>query len=181
MVFLLRHHIALLCLTAAFSNDITSSVTVESDHQPATSKSLNTYDFATGVITFTLAGSNGGTLTTPSAEVDGLGTYAGFSSPYGIAIDYLYNDFIYISDNSTNHIRQYTISTSQLVTLHPQSDISTPLIGKPRGMVTDNQNHVYLAHGNMISKLTIQNTYATYTAVPVAGNLTGKFSIADYV
>ena len=110
----------------------------------------------------TLAGSG------QAAHKDGYGRHACFYNPCGIAIDYVSNDMLYVSDYSNNCVR--AVSRSGLVSTLGARDSETPL-DSPYGIAVHiesvphggSEATVYVSsyHSHSLAKITPEGRVAT--------------------
>ena len=122
-------------------------------------------DIATGVVS-TFAGDG------TSGNLDGTGTAAKFSAPFGLATDGVN---VYVADRGNNAIRQIVIATGVVTTL------STSFIG-PTGLAVDG-NYLYIAEadGNAIWSHSLRNGTETRLAGwGVAGTSDGNGANVSY-
>lgn len=118
--------------------------------------------------------------------VDGTGTAARFSSPYGLAVDTIGN--VYVADVSYNRIRK--ITPDRVVTTIAGNPNGTwedgPATGAHfgclRGLEVDTRGNLYIADQgyNMIRKITPDGMITTVAGSYVYGTTDGAVSIASF-
>ncbi|MEI6715941.1 MAG: immunoglobulin domain-containing protein [Verrucomicrobiota bacterium] len=130
-----------------------------------------------GVVS-TLAGSG------DYGSVDGPGSTASFSNPYGVAVDGLGN--VYVADYNNHKIRKIT-SDGAVSTLAGSGDYgsadgpgSTASFSYPRGVAADGLGNVYVADYNKIRKITSAGVVSTVAGSGDYGSVDGPGSTASF-